>query len=95
MFSSAPKKVAGDPVIDLILPDLRRQALQGVTDGHAEIDVLHLSWKEKTKDKRKIMAYPYQPWEWYTYIYLHGWLIFMAKCREIYQSHGLSGGSSQ
>ena len=29
------------------------------------------------------------PWDWY--IYLHEWLVFMVKCREIYQSNGLFG----
>ena len=27
---------------------------------------------------------PYHPWDWY--IYLHEWLIFMGKCREIYHT---------
>jgi len=29
------------------------------------------------------------------YIYLHGWLMFYGKCREIYQSHGSYGNASR
>ena len=30
------------------------------------------------------IPFPYHPWSWY--IYLHGWLILMVNCREIYHT---------
>ena len=82
-FLPPQKRWLAIPWLDLILPDLRR-ALQGVTDGHAEIDVLHLSWKEKNKGPQEEDHGISIPTMGLVYFYLHEWLIFYGKMWEIH-----------